>query len=170
MGAEAEHAVALADLDLEAQLAALGDLEQARRRGALGALAGARDVLDADLEADRRAAVREVLGGEPRGGALHHRDHARRREHAGRERAADVGEQPVRDGEGLGALGQAHTTDDRASASASGAVSIGKWPASSSTEATPSRSRAARREYSGFTTASWAHTSETLRAAGSPLG
>ena len=90
----------------------VGDLEQARRRGALRALAGARDVLDADLEADRRAAVGEVLGGEPRGGALHHRDHARRREHAGRERAADVGQQPVRDGEGLGALGEAHTTDD----------------------------------------------------------
>ena len=146
MGAEAEHAVALADLDLEAQLAALGDLEQARRRGALGALAGARDVLDADLEADRRAAVGQVLGGEPRGGALHHRDHARRREDAGRERAADVGQQPVRDGEGLGALGEAHTTDDRASASASGAVSIGKWPASSSTEAhaEPLAGRAAR--------------------------
>jgi hypothetical protein len=35
-------------------------------RGAARALARGRDVLDANLEADRRRAVRQVLGREPR--------------------------------------------------------------------------------------------------------
>ena len=69
------------DLDVEAELAFVDDSLSVRDR-AVGALGGGGDVLDADLEADRRLALGEVLEGEDRGGALHHPDHARRREDA----------------------------------------------------------------------------------------
>src|SRR4051812_6343196 len=80
VGADADRALALAHLDLEAQLALLDHLAQARDRDALGPLERAADVLDADLEADRRVVRRQVLVDERRGGGLHHRDHPRRRE------------------------------------------------------------------------------------------
>ena len=62
------------------------------------------DVLDADLEADRRLAVRKVLEGEDRRGALHHPDHPRGGEDSRPDRAADIGEQAVLDHELVGAL------------------------------------------------------------------
>ncbi len=61
-------------------------------------------MLDADLEADRRLALGQVLVGEHLGAGLHHPDHAWRREHAGADRAADVGDQRRRDGELVAAL------------------------------------------------------------------
>ena len=57
VGADADRPVALGDLDVEAQLALVGDLAQARAHRAASAPSAARgDVLDADLEADRRPA------------------------------------------------------------------------------------------------------------------
>src|SRR3954454_11086815 len=99
VGADADRAVALADLDVEAPLALVDDLAQRRARHAPRALEGARDVLDADLEADRRLAVGELLEREHRGSALHHPDHPGGREDLDGDRAADVGEQPALDGE-----------------------------------------------------------------------
>jgi hypothetical protein len=64
VGADADGAVAVPDLDVEAQLAAVDDLPQAGVDGALRAVDRRGDVLDADLEADRGLAVGEVLGGE----------------------------------------------------------------------------------------------------------
>ena len=66
-------------------------------RGAPLALSRGADVPHVDLEADRRLSVPERGIDEPRCGPLHHADHARRREHLGRQRAADVGQQPTVD-------------------------------------------------------------------------
>ena len=66
-----------------------------RRRG---------DVLDADLEADRRPSLGQVLEGEDGRGPLHHRDHPGGREDADADRAADVGDEPVLDLELVGSL------------------------------------------------------------------
>src|SRR5439155_14283665 len=54
VGAHADGAIALADLDVEAELAAVHDLAQRRAHGAVRALHGAGHVLHAHLEADRR--------------------------------------------------------------------------------------------------------------------
>src|SRR3954465_13833244 len=109
VGADADRALALAHLDVEAPLAVVDDLAQRRAGHALRALHRAGNVLDADLEADRRLAVGELLEGEHRRGALHHPDHPGRREDLDRDRAADVGQQPALDGElvlaGLGHAG-----------------------------------------------------------------
>src|SRR4051812_15651410 len=99
VGADADRAVALADLDVEAPLALVDDLAQRRARHAPRALEGARDVLDADLEADGRLAVGQLLEREHRRGALHHADHPRGRQDLDRDRAADVRQQPALDGE-----------------------------------------------------------------------
>src|SRR4051794_12678919 len=104
VGPDSDRPLPLADLDLESELAAIDDIDQARADGALRPFEGSADVLDADLEADRRPAVRQVLVGEHRGDALHHPDHARGREDPGADRAADVGDEAVRDRERLGAL------------------------------------------------------------------
>src|SRR3954451_10689806 len=99
MRADADGALALEHRDVEAPLAVVDDLAQRRAGDAPRALEGAGDVLDADLEADGRLAVGELLEGEHRRGALHHADHPRRREDLDRDRAADVGQQPALDGE-----------------------------------------------------------------------
>ena len=64
VGADADRPLALGHLDVEAQLALVGDLAQGRTDLARRALGRARDVLDADLEADRGLALRQVLVGE----------------------------------------------------------------------------------------------------------
>src|SRR5438094_1931464 len=107
MGADADRALALEDLDVEPVLAAVDDLAQRRARDAPCALDGARHVLDADLEADGRLPVGELLEREHRGGALHHADHPGRREHLDRDGPADIGQQTALDGE-LGLAGVAH--------------------------------------------------------------
>src|SRR4051795_5024277 len=96
---DADGALALEHLDVEAPLAVVDDLAQPRAGDAPRALEGAGDVLDADLEADGRLAVGKLLDGEHRGGALHHADHPRGREDLDRDGAADVGEQPALDRE-----------------------------------------------------------------------
>src|SRR3954466_10629612 len=99
VGADADRALALEDLDVEAPLALVDDLAQRRAGHAPRALGGPRHVLDADLEPDGGLAVGELLEGEHRRRALHHRDHPRRRQDLHRDRPADVGEQPALDGE-----------------------------------------------------------------------
>src|SRR4051794_9779254 len=102
--AHPDRAVALGHLDVEAELALVGDLAQDRADRAGAPLDRRRHVLDADLEADGRPPVREVLVGEDRGAALHHPDHPRGGEDAGADRAADVGDEAVLDREVLAAL------------------------------------------------------------------
>src|SRR5256885_12271613 len=63
---------------------------------------GPRHVLDAHLEADGRAALRQVLEAEERGVALDHRDHAGGRQHREADRAADVGDEQILDDELVG--------------------------------------------------------------------
>src|ERR1044072_4445313 len=104
VGPDADRALALGDVDFKPQLALVGYLAQLRVDPAVGSLGGGRDVLDADLEANRRPAVGEVLVGEHRGAPLHHRAHARRGEHADADRSADVRDQPVGDHELLPAF------------------------------------------------------------------
>ena len=58
-----------------------------------------RDVLDADLEADRRLALGRFSKERTADVPLHHPDHPRRREDADADRAADVGDQAVLDHE-----------------------------------------------------------------------
>src|SRR3954470_24721246 len=77
---DADRALALEDLDVEAVLALVDDLAQRRARHAARALGRPRHVLDADLEPDGGLAVGELLEGEHRRRALHHRDHPRRRQ------------------------------------------------------------------------------------------
>src|SRR4051812_5958915 len=77
VGADADRALALADLDVEAQLALLDHLAEPGDRQAFRALQRAADVLDADLEPDRRVVRRQVLVDQRRRGGLHHRDHPR---------------------------------------------------------------------------------------------
>src|SRR5512139_3445541 len=96
--------VTLLDLDVEAQLAGVGDLAQSRVRGAGLALGGRPDVLDADLEADRGLPLAEMLEGEHRRVALDHRDHSGGREKTGTDRATDVGQQTALDDELVGPL------------------------------------------------------------------
>src|SRR4029453_10457289 len=91
-------------LDLEAQLASVDDLAQLRVRRAGLALGRGGDVLDADLEADRRLALLEMLECENRGVPLDHPDHAGRREHACSDRAAEIGEQTVLNHKLVGSL------------------------------------------------------------------
>ena len=110
MRADADHAVAFLDLDVEEELAVVLDAVELRGDGARRALARAGHVLDADLEADRRLPVGELLEREHRGAALHHRDHARRAEHAEPQRPSHIGEQLVLDHELVGAL---HAPDHR---------------------------------------------------------
>ena len=63
VGADADRALALVDLDVEAKLAIVDDLAQGRADRAGRSLGGRGDVLDADLEADRRLALGQVLVG-----------------------------------------------------------------------------------------------------------
>src|SRR5215211_9071088 len=109
MRADADRAVALADLDLEAQLAAVYNVDKAGVDRAPRAVDRRGDVLDADLKPDRGLAVGEVLGGEQGGVALHHGDHGRRRQDRRLELSTDVGQQAVLDDEGVRAL--AHHID-----------------------------------------------------------
>src|SRR4051794_29018132 len=99
VGADADRAIAFGHLDVEVQLAVVDDLAQRCSHLARRALRRGGDVLDADLEAHGRPAVREILERENRRAALHHPDHPRGREDADADRAADVGDQPVLDGE-----------------------------------------------------------------------
>src|SRR3954453_16979362 len=80
VGADADRALAFAHLDVEAPLAVVDDLAQRRARDAPRALHRPGDVLDADLEADRRLTVGQLLERQHRRSALHHPDHPRRRE------------------------------------------------------------------------------------------
>src|SRR6185503_11357459 len=91
--ADADRALAVAHLDVEAELAAVDDLAERRAHRQRRALRRAADVLDAHLEADRRRRVGQVLLDEARARPLHDPDHPRRREHLGRQRPADVGQQ-----------------------------------------------------------------------------
>src|SRR5262249_5818507 len=95
-------------LDVEAELALVDDLAEARADRARRALLRRAHVLDADLEADRRRRVGHLVLDEPRARPLHHRDHPRRREHLERERPADVREQVALDDEVLHARGAHH--------------------------------------------------------------
>src|SRR5919109_3228219 len=97
--ADADRALALLDLDVEAQLAAVDHLAELGVDRAGLALGRGRDVLDADLEADRRLALLQILEGEDRGVALDHADHSRRGEHARADGAAHIGEQHALDHE-----------------------------------------------------------------------
>src|SRR4051794_23472559 len=99
VGPDADRALPFEDLDVEAPLALVDDLAQRRAGHAPRALGRPRHVLDADLEADGGLAVGELLEGEHRRRALHHRNHPRRRQDLHRDRPADVGEQPALDGE-----------------------------------------------------------------------
>jgi hypothetical protein len=99
MGADPDRPLALADLHLEPQLAAVDDLTQRGAHLAARALRGRGDVLHADLEAHRRLSFGEVLVGEHRRVPFHHRDHPRRRPHPDADRAADVRDQAVLDHE-----------------------------------------------------------------------
>src|SRR4051794_1938526 len=87
VGADADRAPALplafGHLDVEAELAAVDDLAQGRADRAIRSLERGRDVLDADLEADRRTPLGKALDRQDRGAVLHHPDHRRGREHAG---------------------------------------------------------------------------------------
>src|SRR4051794_29313318 len=99
VGADADRAVAFEDLDVEAVLALVDDLAQGGADEAPRALDGAGDVLDADLEADGRLALGQLLEREHRRGPLHHADHPRRAQDLDRDRPADIGEQLPLDGE-----------------------------------------------------------------------
>src|SRR5829696_8706271 len=72
--ADADRAVPLLDLDVEAQLAPVDDLLELGVGGAGLALGCRRNVLDADLEPHRRLALLEALEGERGGVALDHPD------------------------------------------------------------------------------------------------
>src|SRR3954451_2116809 len=104
VAAGADHAVAHRDLDVEAQLAVVGELAQRRADRADRALRRGRDVLDADLEADGGRPRLELLPDRVDRRVLHDRDHARRRQHWPGQRAAHVGEQLALDGELLDVL------------------------------------------------------------------
>src|SRR5262245_61478810 len=66
VGADADRPVSLGDLDVEVELAAVHDLAQDGADTARCARRGSGDVLDADLEAHRRAPLREIRVGEDR--------------------------------------------------------------------------------------------------------
>src|SRR3954447_13623952 len=104
VAAGSDHTVAHPDLDVEAQLAPVGELAQRRADRARRALRGGRDVLDADLEADRGRPRLELLSDRVDRGVLHDRDHPRRREHGPGERAAHGGQQLALDLEVLDVL------------------------------------------------------------------
>jgi hypothetical protein len=104
VGADADRALALGHLDVEADLAAVDDLAHSGAHPARRSLEGSRDVLDADLEADGGASLRQPLVGEDRGAVLHHPDHRRGREDRSSDRAADIGEQLAGDDELFAAL------------------------------------------------------------------
>src|SRR3954471_23883797 len=99
VGADADRAVALEHLDVEAPLALVDDLAQRGARHAARPLGRPGDVLDADLEAHRRLPVGELLEREERRRALHHGDHPGGRQDLHRDGAAHVGQQPALDGE-----------------------------------------------------------------------
>src|SRR4051794_36142172 len=98
---DADRALALEDLDVEAVLALVDDLAQRRADDAPGALERAGDVLDAHLEAHCRLAVGQLLEREARRGVLHHPDHPGGREDLDRQRSGDVGQQLALDNEVL---------------------------------------------------------------------
>src|SRR5436190_20702137 len=104
MRAHADGSLPFADLDVEPQLAVVLDLAQVGANRAGAALHGGGDVLDADLEANGGLAVGQVLEGEDRRVALHHRDHPWRREDARADRAADVGHEAILDDELVASL------------------------------------------------------------------
>ncbi len=89
--------VTVHDLNREPQLTPLDDLCEASASRAQRPLSGRCDVLDADLETNRRLAAVEQRVDEHRGGPLHHPDHRGRRQHGETERSADVGQQPPLD-------------------------------------------------------------------------
>src|SRR4051794_11800242 len=102
--ADADRPLALANLDLEAELPSVGDFLELRARNACRSIGRGGHVLDADLEADGRLALRKVLVGEERRVPLHHRDQPRRRDHAHADRAAPVRHEPILDDELRGPL------------------------------------------------------------------
>src|SRR5438874_1004600 len=99
VGPDTEGPLSLLYLHIEPELPIFDDLRELAVHRAAGALGSATHVLDADLESHGALGLGQVLAGEDRRVALHHRDHPGRREHGCPESPADVGHQSPLHGE-----------------------------------------------------------------------